>query len=239
MLKSLLAICFLAMTARSCSAGSTIEEAIKAAIPRLCVDDFDQREAATEELASLPAEACNVLLDMALEQQEPEARWRLRVAAVRVFDRTMLAKDKNWRMMMADNGMDIDGVDFIEMVGGSNYTVRAPVLTIKGVYPEGAADGKGIRDGDKVVEIDGKPMPSNLADLESLFMCDEEYELTIWRYDASKTSGIFMEADPHQVLKVKITVGKREYLLPHQQHIIREIRDRAWNNFLAGRSKPK
>lgn len=68
-------------------------------LDKLGDEDFEVREAASAKLATYPAEWVKTFMLLAVQQDDPEVAYRLKLAAKQVYINTVITKSKEWRTL--------------------------------------------------------------------------------------------------------------------------------------------
>jgi len=213
-------------------------EDLDRAIMRLGAEDYDEREAATEELGTLSAGYARVFLKLSSAIKDPEIRDRLGLAARKIFERQMGAKDERWLRLHGSLRISYQPHFLATFRGGEKE--REPLgMAVCWVDSDGPSDNR-LRIWDVITQIDGVKLGAR--DIDQLVKPGGAYELTVRRFAdkalISERDYVTAEDSEFEELKIKVVAGWRS---PHQvdQESARGVMTMLWQEFLEDYQNPQ
>jgi len=199
-----------------------LSDRVAVLVAQLGHDEYERREAAQHALDDLPAQALPLLSRAYRDSTDAEVRMRLRLYADRYFQRHVLGRLDQFKRpgylgIMQQDGRLEDGRGFVQVVR---------------VMPGTGADKAGIQPGDRIVAMNGNPMPAANATLAvaqyvQAHHAGDQLRCTILRDDKK--------------LEITATLGglPDEHLDPQKQaeltDLRQQLRDQWWaRGFLRG-----
>jgi len=206
----------------SADAEVALSDLVATLVAELGDDDYRHREAAQAALASLPAQALPHISRAYRDSTDAEVRMRLRLYADHYFERHVLAKFEDLKrpgylgIMQQDGRLD-DGAGFVQVVK---------------VMPGTGAEEAGLEAGDRIIAINGNPMPASNATLAvaryiQAHQAGDEIRCTVLRGEQSIEITATLGGLPDEHLDPE----KREQL----ERVRQQLREQWWSaGFLAG-----
>lgn len=193
-------------------------------------DDFDVREAATEELGAYPEEYATKFLEMARETKVPELAYRFALASRLVFQKTIMLRDPRWLKLYGtlEAEGDIRWAYVPNQPENEYQGYNVCGIWVNFVVSGGASEGK-IETCDVIVGVNGKPDVNPLV-----IEAGKEYELTIHRFkdvEKARAEGPYCNGCEFKEIKVKVVAAWKEEKFVDQDSK-QTVKDQTWKDFM-------
>jgi hypothetical protein len=221
-------------------AASPCSEDIDVVVARLADQDFDKREVATSELGKYPACYARIFMKLAeaYSRTDMEVDWRLRKAVRLIYESKLLPLDPRFRRMLAQE-------PFVYRAEADIWHKGEPDPSGAGPHNPGGTLGFAVdsvcegcttlKPLDFITHIDGTPASKAYEDDYGAFEAGKTHDITARRFKDPKAigeRGYYLDTDEFDVVVVKVTIDRAEFLPVDKESSMEKLRNLGWKEWV-------